>query len=123
MTQKSRSSAATGSRDRCSIGSCGGTPAAARGQHPQRRAQTRTGGEDTSGRTQVKSRWSHVLFFSRLRTNRRSCLVGQQVKEGDTLCIIEAMKIMNEIKAPCDGKIIRLWHGGVWWSITESLCY
>ena len=35
-------------------------------------------------------------------------LVGQQVKEGDTLCIIEAMKIMNEIKAPCDGKIIRI---------------
>ena len=27
---------------------------------------------------------------------------------GDTLCIIEAMKIMNEIKAPCDGKIIRI---------------
>ena len=35
-------------------------------------------------------------------------LVGQQVKEGDTLCIIEAMKIMNEIKAPCDGKVIRI---------------
>ena len=30
------------------------------------------------------------------------------MKEGDTLCIIEAMKIMNEIKAPCDGKIIRI---------------
>ena len=30
------------------------------------------------------------------------------VKEGDTLCIIEAMKIMNEIKAPCDGKVIRI---------------
>ena len=29
-------------------------------------------------------------------------------KPGDTLCIIEAMKIMNEIKAPCDGKVIRI---------------
>lgn len=29
--------------------------------------------------------------------------VGQTVKKGDTLCIIEAMKIMNEIKADQDG--------------------
>ena len=48
-------------------------------------------------------------------------LVGQQVKEGDTLCIIEAMKIMNEIKAPCDGKIIRIMaQPGDMWSITKS---
>lgn len=31
--------------------------------------------------------------------------VGQTVKKGDTLFIIEAMKTMNEIAAPCDGKI------------------
>lgn len=31
--------------------------------------------------------------------------VGQRVKEGDTLCIIEAMKIMNEITAPISGVI------------------
>lgn len=35
-------------------------------------------------------------------------LVGQEVKEGDTLCIIEAMKVMNEIKAPCSGKVVRI---------------
>lgn len=28
--------------------------------------------------------------------------VGQQVKKGETLCIIEAMKVMNEIKADQD---------------------
>ena len=31
-----------------------------------------------------------------------------EVKEGDTLCIIEAMKVMNEIKAPCSGKVVRI---------------
>ena len=31
--------------------------------------------------------------------------VGQQVKRGDTLFIIEAMKVMNEITAPTDGVI------------------
>ncbi|MFQ3072260.1 acetyl-CoA carboxylase biotin carboxyl carrier protein [Neisseria polysaccharea] len=31
--------------------------------------------------------------------------VGQQVKAGDTLCIIEAMKLMNEIEAEKSGTI------------------
>lgn len=35
-------------------------------------------------------------------------LVGQKVKKGDTLFIIEAMKTMNEIKAPCDGTVVRI---------------
>ena len=34
--------------------------------------------------------------------------VGQKVKRGEPVVIIEAMKIMNEIKAPCDGKVIRI---------------
>ena len=31
--------------------------------------------------------------------------VGQAVKKGDTLCLIEAMKMMNEIPAPVDGVV------------------
>lgn len=31
--------------------------------------------------------------------------VGQKVKKGDVLCIIEAMKLMNEIEAELDGEI------------------
>jgi acetyl-CoA carboxylase biotin carboxyl carrier protein len=31
--------------------------------------------------------------------------VGSEVKVGDTLCIIEAMKLMNEIEADCAGTI------------------
>ena len=31
--------------------------------------------------------------------------VGQTVKEGDTLCVIEAMKLMNEIEADISGVI------------------
>ena len=34
--------------------------------------------------------------------------VGQTVKKGDTLFIIEAMKTMNEITAPCDGTLSRI---------------
>jgi acetyl-CoA carboxylase biotin carboxyl carrier protein len=34
--------------------------------------------------------------------------VGQAVKEGDPICIIEAMKIMNEIDADKDGTITKV---------------
>lgn len=33
---------------------------------------------------------------------------GQVVKKGTKLCIIEAMKVMNEIESSCDGKIVRI---------------
>ena len=33
---------------------------------------------------------------------------GQNIKTGDVLCIIEAMKIMNQIEADIDGKLIRV---------------
>ena len=34
--------------------------------------------------------------------------VGQRVKKGDTLCIVEAMKLMNEIESTHDGVIDRI---------------
>ncbi|WP_333844193.1 acetyl-CoA carboxylase biotin carboxyl carrier protein [Limnohabitans sp.] len=34
--------------------------------------------------------------------------VGQQVKEGETICIIEAMKILNEIEADKAGTITKI---------------
>jgi acetyl-CoA carboxylase biotin carboxyl carrier protein len=32
---------------------------------------------------------------------------GQAVKKGQVLCIIEAMKLMNEITAECDGEVVK----------------
>ena len=34
--------------------------------------------------------------------------VGQSVKAGDTLCIIEAMKLMNEIEAEFKGRVVQV---------------
>lgn len=34
--------------------------------------------------------------------------VGRHVKKGDTLCVIEAMKLMNEITAEQDGTIVEI---------------
>lgn len=33
---------------------------------------------------------------------------GDTVKKGDTLCIIEAMKLMNEIEAETSGKVVKI---------------
>ncbi len=33
---------------------------------------------------------------------------GQEVKKGAVIGLIEAMKIMNEIPAPCDGRVTRI---------------
>lgn len=34
--------------------------------------------------------------------------VGDSIKEGDTICIIEAMKLFNEIEAEVSGKIVKV---------------
>ena len=33
---------------------------------------------------------------------------GDQVKEGDTLCILESMKMENPIAAPVDGTVVKV---------------
>ena len=35
--------------------------------------------------------------------------VGEQVRKGQVLCIIEAMKLMNEINAECDGEVVKVY--------------
>ncbi|MCR5705792.1 MAG: hypothetical protein K6G48_03155 [Acholeplasmatales bacterium] len=35
-------------------------------------------------------------------------VVGQKVKKGDTLCIVEAMKVLNEVTSDRDGVIVNI---------------
>ena len=34
--------------------------------------------------------------------------IGQEIKEGDVLCVIEAMKLFNEIESEVQGKILKI---------------
>lgn len=46
------------------------------------------------------------VFYSKNSPEAKSFVeVGSHVNVGDTLCIIEAMKVMNEIKAPISGTV------------------
>lgn len=55
--------------------------------------------------TPVKSPIVGVYYASSSPTAKPYVEVGTKVKAGQVLCIVEAMKVMNEIKAPVDGTV------------------
>jgi acetyl-CoA carboxylase biotin carboxyl carrier protein len=54
---------------------------------------------------QVKSPMVGTFYSAASPTSGPFVVQGQQVNVGDTLCIIEAMKMMNQIEADKSGKI------------------
>ena len=56
--------------------------------------------------TEVKSPMVGVFYDSPSPDSEPYVKVGSRVKKGDVLCIIEAMKLMNEITAQVDGEIV-----------------
>jgi acetyl-CoA carboxylase biotin carboxyl carrier protein len=53
----------------------------------------------------VKSPMVGTFYRSAQPGSEAFASVGGKVRQGDTLCIIEAMKLMNEIEADCDGTV------------------
>ena len=89
--------------------SAAAAPAASAAPAAAAAAETETApADDLPAGTQVKSPLVGTFYSSPSPDEPPFVLVGQEVREGDTLCIIEAMKIMNEIKAPCSGKVVRI---------------
>lgn len=89
--------------------SAAAAPAASAAPAAAAAAETETAPtDDLPAGTQVKSPLVGTFYSSPSPDEPPFVLVGQEVREGDTLCIIEAMKVMNEIKAPCSGKVVRI---------------
>jgi acetyl-CoA carboxylase biotin carboxyl carrier protein len=59
------------------------------------------------GRT-IKSPMVGTFYRSASPGAKAFVELGSAVKEGEPVCIIEAMKIMNEIEADTSGKIVRI---------------
>lgn len=60
---------------------------------------------------EIKGTWVNAplvgtYYASSSPENAPYITVGCKVNKGDTLCLIEAMKVMNELKAPRDGVIL-----------------
>ena len=60
--------------------------------------------ENTAGKT-IDAPMVGVFYLAPSPDAEPFVKVGQSVKKGDTVCIIEAMKLMNEIQAEQDGVI------------------
>lgn len=58
---------------------------------------------------QLKSPMVGTFYRSPSPDSKVFVEVGQQVKEGETICIIEAMKLMNEIDSEYDGEITSIY--------------
>lgn len=54
----------------------------------------------------VKSPMVGTFYIKPSPTSEPYVEVGKEVKQGDTLCIIEAMKLMNEIESEFSGKVV-----------------
>ena len=68
-------------------------------------------GADFNAAKMVTSPMVGVFYASPSPTDPPFVTVGSKVKKGDVLCIIEAMKLMNEITAEEDGEIIDICAG------------
>ena len=56
----------------------------------------------------VKSPMVGTFYLKPSPTSEPYIEVGKDVKKGDTLCIIEAMKLMNEIESEYTGKVVEI---------------
>ena len=59
-------------------------------------------------RNTVNSPMVGTFYASASPESKPFVTVGQSVKKGDTLCILEAMKMMNQVQAESDGKIVEI---------------
>lgn len=60
---------------------------------------------DFSQLKEVKSPMVGVFYTAPAPGEEPFVKIGDRVQKGDVLCIIEAMKLMNEITATCDGVV------------------
>ena len=58
--------------------------------------------------TEVKSPMVGTFYIKPDPNSKPYVEVGSRVKKGDILCIIEAMKLMNEIESEYDGEIVEI---------------
>lgn len=66
------------------------------------------GGEDDSKYITIKSPMIGTFYRSPSPDKPPFINVGDSISEGDVVCIIEAMKLFNEIEAEVTGKIVKV---------------
>ena len=83
---------------------------------PQAQAAPATASEPAGAAAEAPAITGHVVKSPMVGTFYRSASpgakpfaeVGSQIKEGDAICIVEAMKIMNEIECDMTGTVTKI---------------
>ncbi|PTB96868.1 acetyl-CoA carboxylase biotin carboxyl carrier protein [Marivirga lumbricoides] len=72
------------------------------------KAPEATSGGDESKYVTIKSPMIGTFYRTPNPDSPAFVNVGDSVKEGDTVCIVEAMKLFNEIESDISGKIVKI---------------
>jgi acetyl-CoA carboxylase biotin carboxyl carrier protein len=86
----------------------GQAPAPAAPAAPETSAPTAPAAADDSKYITIKSPIIGTFYRKPSPDKPVFVEVGSQIKEGDVLCVIEAMKLFNEIESEVTGKIVKV---------------
>ena len=82
-------------------------PAAPEPAAPEPAAQVPAAAPEPKG-TEVTAPMVGVFYAAPAPGDEPFVHVGSKVKAGETLCIIEAMKVLNEVTAEADGEVLEI---------------
>ena len=82
---------------------------------PQPVQKEAEGGGDASNYLEIKSPMVGTFYRSPSPEKSAFVQVGDVISKGDVLCIIEAMKLFNEIESEVSGKIVKV-------MVEDALC-
>jgi len=84
------------------------SPAPAAPASPAPAAKTEKAAESTEGLLEVKSPIVGTFYRSASPDKPAYAKVGDSIEKGDTVCIVEAMKLFNEIESEVSGTIVKV---------------
>lgn len=87
------------------VDKAGANTAASAVSQPEAAAGTKAESEPASNYRQVKSPIVGIYYAAAGPQQEPFVKIGQKVEKGQVLCLVEAMKMMNELKSPIDGII------------------
>ena len=84
------------------------TPVAITADNPDPGVEKTSAEDDNSNYITVKASMIGTFYRSTSPETPPFVNIGDSIGEGDTLCIIEAMKLFNEIESEVSGKIVKV---------------
>ena len=83
-------------------------PTATENQVPQETKSIPSASADSSNYVEIKSPMIGTFYRASNPESDAFANVGDQVEQGSIVCIIEAMKLFNEIESEVSGKIVKV---------------